>query len=313
MKKFGAYLINHFHCHSRAGGNPEILKTLDPCLRRDDKNDQKAIYELGSSWLLAMICVVFFANEVNAASKNWDDVLVTDRPDAAEASETVGKYRFQIETSFAFDHDEDAGVSTNNYNFPTLIKFGVTDWAEVRLEAPFLNIQTQTGTSSTTGFTDIDLGTKVHLQDNEGAAPSLGFLFHLTLPTGKDIFSANTVEPKFVVLMDWELPQKFSLGINFGLDIPVTDANGNKFARFLYAGALNRPLPIPALDDRLGMFIEFAGAVPMMEGPKGEHRFDTGFGFLLTPDMKIDTFAQVGLTEASPDIGTGLGFSWRIL
>lgn len=241
---------------------------------------------------------------------DFDHALITDRPDTAEASQVVGLGRLQVETSFALSHDSAAGVTTRDYNFPTLLRYGLIEPLEVRVEGNMIQIETQTGTSTQTGFTDLAFGAKAHLQDGGGWAPSLGLLAHLTVPTGKNSFSSNALEPEFKVLMDWELPLEFSLGTNAGFDVPVQDASGDKFMRFLYAVALGHG--IPGVGDRLRAFVELAGAFPTMQGKNGEHTFDAGFALLVTPNIQVDSFVQIGLTSATTDLATGLGLSFRL-
>lgn len=240
----------------------------------------------------------------------FTDALVTDRPDAAEASVTVGKLRFQVETSVAFSRDHDAGVTTRTYGAPTLLRFGVIEPLELRVEGEMLSIQTATGAPTERGLSDFAFGMKGHVFDQQKWRPSLGVLAHVSVPTGADALSSNGVEPSFKVMTDWELPADFSLGTNYGLDVPVRDAAGDKFARFLYAAALNHPTPF--LKDRMRVFVEAAGAVPLQRDKAMEHTFDTGLAFLITPNIQLDTFVQLGLTAAAPGVQTGLGLSWRL-
>lgn len=248
------------------------------------------------------------ANEV--APDRFSDALVTDRPDAAEASVTVGKLRFQVETSVAFRHDHDAGVTTRTYGAPTLLRFGVIEPLELRVEGEIFSIRTATGAPTECGLSDFAFGMKGHFFDQQKWRPSLGVLAHVSVPTGADALSSNGVEPSFKVLTDWELPADFSLGTNYGLDVPVRDAAGDKFARFLYAAALNHPTPF--LKDRMRVFVEAAGALPLKRNKAMEHTFDTGLAFFITPDIQLDTFVQLGLTAAAPGVQTGLGLSWRL-
>ena len=243
------------------------------------------------------------------ANESSNHALVTDRPDAAESSETIGKLRFQLETSFAFSQDKASGITIRDYNFPTLLRFGVLEWLELRAEGEMLQIETQSGSSAQTGFTDLAVGAKAHLQDNDGLAPSLGLLAHASLPTGRNSFSSHVVEPILKVLMDWELPLDFTLGFNLGTDLPVRDAFNDKFVRLLYAAAVGHSLPW--ISDQLRIFAEGAGAIPLTSGKASEHTFDAGLAFCITTNIQIDTVLQVGLTDASPDFTAGLGFSMR--
>ena len=236
---------------------------------------------------------------------------VTDRPDAAEATAVMGKNHFQIETSFGFASDHVEGVTTRTYSFPTLFRYGVTDRLELRLEGEMFAWQTVTGASTENGFTDLALGTKIFCIDQKGAAPSLSFLGAMNIPTGKSSFSSQVAEPIAKLLADWELPKDFGLGTNWGIDVPVRDAQGNKFARFLYAIALGHPMPW--IKDRWAFFIEFAGAIPLAANKPDEHSFDTGFTFDINPDIQLDTLVRIGMTPSTPDITAALGLSWRFL
>lgn len=238
-----------------------------------------------------------------------NEPIVTDRPDTAESSQTVGKNHFQIETSFATVYNTEGGVTTNAYNFPTLFRYGIHENWELRLESDMLQIQTETGTDAGVGFTDIEIGTKVHILDLDGATPSMGLLFHLNLPVGKNIYSSDAFEPALVWLNDWDLPHQFAIGTNIGFDLPVQDVESDKYTRFLYAVSLGRPFPG---FDRWKFFVEFSGAIPTMSGKTQNHFFDTGTTYLVTDNFQMDLYLNVGLNRLTDDLGGGIGFSVRI-
>lgn len=246
-----------------------------------------------------------------ASPARGGEPLVTDRPDTAESSQTVGAKRFQMETSFSFSHDRDVGTTTRTYNFPTLLRYGVNNPVEIRLEGNMLGWQTVGGGPAANGFNDLAVGFKVHLRDQKDWVPSSGVLVHLTLPTGTGPFSSNALQPEVKYLADWDLPADFSLGTNWGFDLPEQDAQGDKFLRFLYAVAAGHAMPI--WSEHWNIFAEFAGTIPTVSAKAAEHHFDTGFTFLLSDDMQLDTFVEIGLNRSTPDLTTGLGFSWRLL
>lgn len=263
---------------------------------------------------VAALCTVFPAlglAENQPYVDPYEDALVTDRPDAAEASATVGKNRFQIESSFQFGQDQAAGTTTRNYSFPTLLRYGIIDALELRVETEVGTFQTDnSGAAAQRGFNDVAFGLKANFTENQGLVPSFGLLGHLNVPIGNDTFSSNGVEPIFKALADWELGAGFGLGTNVGVDLPVRDAAGDKFGRFIYAAALGRA--IPGTSDRLGAFIEAAGAVPLKQAKAQEHTFDTGLKFLITPNLQVDTVVQIGLNDDAADLALGSGLSWRI-
>ncbi len=247
---------------------------------------------------------------VHSPASAAEESLITDRPDTAESSRVVGQYRLQLETSFGFGHNNDNNTTTRTYNFPTLVRFGILPWLEVRAESELVQVQTTTGQNRERGFTDIAFGFKTHLLDNEGWIPSMGVLFHIGTPTGNDNFTSNTYEPMLKWLNDWGLPADFSLGTNIGFDVPARNAAREKYARVLYAATVGHPVGF--ISDRLNTFIELQGIVPVESSDPAEHTLDTGLTFIINPDIQLDTFVQIGLVEATTDITTGLGFSWRI-
>lgn len=257
------------------------------------------------------ILFAIFCSLLSLSAWAEEESLVTDRPDTAESSLVVGKYRLQVETSFGFGHNDDAGVMNRTYNFPTLVRFGVLPWLELRAEGEVAQIQKQEGQPPERGFTDIAAGFKTHLLDNEGWVPSMGVLFHIGTPAGNDNFSSNTFEPMLKWLNDWSLPADFALGTNIGFDVPARNPAGEKYARFLYAVTTGHPVSF--ISDQLNAFVELQGIFPTDSSDPAEHTFDSGFTFLVTNDIQLDTFVQIGLTEGATDITTGLGFSWRAL
>ena len=100
-----------------------------------------------------------------------ESVISTDRPDFVEASTTVGRGRFQFETSVAYEREEEGGSRTTMLNMPTLLRYGVAELWELRLETAGYSRSRErvAGSPSTTGdgLADISLGIKWHVLDEE--------------------------------------------------------------------------------------------------------------------------------------------------
>lgn len=257
-------------------------------------------------WMILGLLVV---SKTGAA--HHPSAIGTDRPDAAESSEVVGKNHFQIETSFSLSHDRAAGVTERIYSFPTLLRYGIVAPLEFRLESETFAIRTRTRNATDKGFTDLAFGVKLHLVDNQEWVPSFGVLAHMTVPTGTSAFTSTVAEPIFKTLFDWELPADFSLGTNLGFDVPVRDGQGDKFARMLYSVATGHPLNFLSKNWRL--FVELAGAVPLANNKPDEHSLDSGIIWRISDLLQVDTLVQIGLSRTTPDITWGLGVSWKAL
>lgn len=150
-----------------------------------------------------------------------DDAIVTDRPDFVESSNVVGKGRFQIETSIAFERSTRDGVRERASATPTLLRIGVSDTLELRVETDgrLRTRVTAPGASGVTtrGYADTALGIKWHAMDAAGNAPSVGVLAHLDLDSGSGPFRASGKGASLRLAAEWELPSSMSLGVMPGV------------------------------------------------------------------------------------------------
>ena len=81
---------------------------------------------------------VIFAQDDIKSSKSLTP-LVTDRPDATEASSTVGKGVFQIESGGLYESFEENSIQLENYTYnTTLLRYGLLDNVELRLGWDFV-------------------------------------------------------------------------------------------------------------------------------------------------------------------------------
>ncbi len=90
---------------------------------------------------LANTCLASLALLAPLSAIAGDDGIVTDRPDFVESSNVVGRGRFQIETSVLAERDKSDGVRARTYSMPTLLRYGVGDVLELRLETDGRTVQ----------------------------------------------------------------------------------------------------------------------------------------------------------------------------
>ena len=83
---------------------------------------------------LTFTCLASLALLAPLSAIAADDGIVTDRPDFVESSNVVGRGRFQIETSVLAERDKSDGVRARTYSMPTLLRYGVGDVLELRVE-----------------------------------------------------------------------------------------------------------------------------------------------------------------------------------
>jgi hypothetical protein len=242
-----------------------------------------------------------------ASARAQSDPIVTDRPDFVESSNVVGKGKVQIETSFALERDRAAGGRSRVASTPTLIRIGVSDTMEWRLETDGPTVaRTQDGDGTRTtrrGMADVALGAKWHVRDGAGRAPSLGLLAHLELDSGNAAVRGNGVRPSLRLVAEWELPGAMSLGVMPGVSVG-RDADGRRFTGALFGAVLGK-----SWSERWRTYAEVS--VPQLAPGHGgvQASFDVGAACLLSGAMQIDAALARGLNARTPDLSWTMGLS----
>ena len=258
----------------------------------------------------AMVATAFLALPVAAWS---DEGISTDRPDFVESSSVVGAHRFQIETGFSSERDKSAGLKTTTRTTPTLLRIGMNDTLEFRIEtdgATRVTTEDQAlGTKlSERGYSDVSFGMKWHMRDGDEkkGTPAIAWLAHLDVDTGSPAFRGQGLRPSLRMVAEWELPQDFSVGVMPGF---VADRNedGKRFVGGILAVTLGK-----GWGDKWHTFVEIAGQQLASKSNGGSVvTFDAGATYLLTESAQLDVSISRGLTSYTPDLQWGVGLSLR--
>ncbi|MEM6369544.1 MAG: transporter [Myxococcota bacterium] len=246
-----------------------------------------------------------------------DPPIGTDRPGNGNAATVVPDLRFQVETSANLLID-DGG---DQVSLPTLLRFGLGDLVELRLGNGLftLNLEgDEDPARDQVEATDTLLGMKIQLAQSEGLLPDVAVMMDLFLPTSP---GNEDLLPEFRAATSWGLPASFALLVNLGFEVPTgvrptplgSSEQGprERFVRLLYV--VNLGYTIPALQERLTLFAEGFGLVSTdSELGVTTHRFSTGLALLLTDDVQLDSFVQIGLDSSASDFQAALGVSFRI-
>ncbi len=256
--------------------------------------------------------IIIVTLSVCCANLVWaaDDRIVTDRPDAVESSDVVGKRRFQIETSVDYQRDKNAGVKTRTFTTPTLFRLGVSEDFELRVETDgrvwerteALGVQ-----DTQKGWADTAIGFKWHMQDGDEkiGKPGIGWLFHADLDSGSRQFRGQGVRPSARVVFEWDLPNDMSLGVMPGLIRDKDRTTGERYTAGILAAVLGKEL-----NDKVRVFAEAAATQIARQKHGGTiATFNLGAAYLLTKHMQIDLAARFGMNSRSPDLGATMGLS----
>ena len=232
--------------------------------------------------VLSTLLLSFAAAAPQLAHAAEEDTIATDRPDFVESSNVVGKSRFQVETSIGHDRTKAAGLRAHTWSTPTLLRYGISDAWEVRLETDGAIRERLTDEASglrqsTRGAGDLSLGLKWHALDASGAIPSVGLLFHADLDTGSSAFRGEGTRPSARMVAEWELGADVSLGVMPGLG--YERHGGGAF------GILGVVLG-KAWNDNLRSFVELSSPRIASSADGGTEASATGFGLWVTLALK---------------------------
>lgn len=248
-----------------------------------------------------------------AAAAQAADAISTDRPDFVESSDVVGAGRVQIETGYASERHEADGVRSRTRTTPTLLRVGVGDALELRVETDgHVRSTTQDLASGATrrerGYSDASLGLKWHMQEGEENAgrPGIAWLAHIDVDSGSSAFRGQGLRPSLRAVAEWELPHEMSIGVMPGIYV---DRNGSG-KRFV--GGILAVTVAKAFTPVWRGFVELAGQQLVAKKNGGSVvTFDAGVTWLVSDAFQLDVSVARGLTTDSPDRQWGVGASFR--
>lgn len=163
------------------------------------------------------------------------DRIDTDGPDFVESTGAVPKGRWQFETGPQQTVDRRDGDRLTTTTTPLLLKAGVSDTVELRLETDGFIHNAGMGTAGNgpaprNGFADIAIGFKYHVQDGVSGTlnPALAWIVHVDLPSGSPAQRGLGLRPSLRAVLGWDLPGDNTLGVMPGVKYD-TRADGRRF------------------------------------------------------------------------------------
>jgi hypothetical protein len=248
----------------------------------------------------------FFSFAQEQENNRRSQPLVTDRPDATEASSTVGKGTLQFETGGLYEANEAGNIITENYTFNTmLIRYGILENLELRLGWDFVEGSTKISNNKlnnvTSGLSPLLLGLKIDIAKENGIKPEVALIGHIY-----PIFSAsNDYRPEYTSVdfrlsLSHTLSEKSSLGYNIGAEWK----NDSPEAAAIYTLAYGY-----SVTDKFGMYTELYGDLP--EDSSANHYWDAGITYLASNDLQFDAYVGASITQGQ-DLLLGIGLSYRV-
>ena len=246
-----------------------------------------------------------FAQDDIKSSKSLTP-LVTDRPDATEASSTVGKGIFQIESGGLYESFEENSIQLENYTYnTTLLRYGLLDNVELRLGWDFVEGTTKINGNKlnnvTSGLSPLLLGVKIDIAEEKNGMPEIALIGQVfPLFSASQDYRPETTAVDFRFSFSHTLGKKSSLGYNIGAQW----GNDSPEAAAIYSVAYGH-----SLTNEFGVYAEIYGDFP--EDSSANHYWDAGVTYLISNDLQLDAYLGTSITKGQ-DLLLGLGASFRI-
>jgi len=249
-----------------------------------------------------------------AAAQQSPGPMTTDRPDQTESSVTVPRGFVQLELGIGFTRDAEGEGTVEFFEAPpSLLRVGILQriegrlgfagWQRVDLDGPG-------GAESVSGLGDLEVGVKVQLLEERGAAPGTAFILSSTLPTGREGIGSERADPSFLGSFSHTLSPRAALGYNAGVRWNTRRASSGDTETAI--DALYSLVLGLGLAERVGAFIEAFGTIGLKDEPSDQLSVDGGFTILARDNLQLDVSGGAGLTAAADDWFVALGASLRV-
>jgi hypothetical protein len=241
------------------------------------------------------------------------DLINADRPGIADGSRVIQTRQLQIEIGAQQERRRDGGVRRTTTFVPLLIRFGISDRLEARIET---NSLTSNETASpnaptlrATGYAPVSIGAKYQFYDSESDnRRSFGLIARLFAASGSSEFRADRYTGDVRLAADWDFAPRLSLNPNVGV-ARQEDDQGRTFTAALGAITLTY-----SPTDRISPFVDLGAQSP--ETPAGTAAIivDAGLGYIVGRDIQLDVSAGRGVHGATPPrpfIAAGVSIRYR--
>ena len=260
---------------------------------------------LGQSWCYGQESSVGSSSPrpwITGSAGSFSQPIETDRPTFSLSPDTITKGRIQFETGYTFSYEQ-AHPDVETHNFPeTLVRIGLTDTAEFRVEWPTLTF-IENG-KDVHGFNDLGLGFKTQVFQQKGFRPRLSLAGRFSIPTGDKHFSSDRVDPELRTILTYALDGRAGL---FGtVNIAGPTSQGKRFVQVSSSLGLS-----VVLREHLSGFVEYFGLYPRDVARGSANFLQTGVLYHLAYNLQLDVRIGGGLTHGTDDLLTGAGISWR--
>jgi hypothetical protein len=215
-----------------------------------------------------------------------------DRPGLADGSTTLARGTIQIELGLERDDASQGGAGQRTLSTPTLLRYGITDSFELRIEGSgYQRARTEGGSES--GWAPASLGMKLHLVDEKADVhlPSLGIIARAFVPSGSGAFRSEKVNGDLRLAADFTLNDRWSLNPHLGVAHDAADGLTSVLAALTIQCNIS---------PTVGVFVDGEMQAPEQRGGVSSLLLDTGAAWIVGNDTQVDVSIGWGAHGVTP-------------
>lgn len=251
---------------------------------------------------LLLITLLLFPIGVFAQT-NEEASISADRPGMATGTDIMPFMKIQWETGFESAYD-----GSPSFLMPTtMLRFGVTQFAEIRLEYD--------GTLNSLGnngweyeMAPIVVGTKVKIFDGYKWVPKTSLMANLSIPAKQSFDAAGSMQhvaPSLYLLFQNDLTDWFNIGYNIGMEWSGYSHIHSTFLAMCLGFTIS---------DNCGAFLECYNYFTNYGSDNNdvECNIDFGLTYTIHPRVQIDLYGMFNCRNPNAFNGIGFGIAWLI-
>ncbi len=265
-------------------------------------NKSNSNYLSHTGYMKYIFTLLFLYCTSNFCFAQYNETIRTGRPGQSIGAFTVGKNILQFQQGFdyytSFERNTVRGFLSNS-----VIRYGVLETVEFSalIDYRYQDNNLEAFNSTLSGLSNLQLGFRVHINEQKGWIPVTGFQMRLKIPHVSQDFESNHLAPTMVFVANWALPKKMSFATNW-----IISYDGNSpepTGKYV----LNFGFPITK---KLNGFI---GNYSQIRNSIFQTRFEGGLAYLVNNNLLIDVFSGYGNNQNVEDYFISTGVSYRII
>jgi hypothetical protein len=239
-----------------------------------------------------------------------------DRPDVTDSPFTVDAGHIQFESSlfsYVLSRPDQQHVVTEEFDvLDTNIRLGITNYAEIDLDVPPLDIEHTRFPASRfdawrSGPGQLELQAKFNFYGNDSfekpASTALGFIPRLDIPT---VIGGDNVEGGIAVPFAIKLSEKAELEMMTEYDFVHNEQGSGYHVEYINSASLSYDWT-----EKLSTYYEVATLFGTLDSLGDIVTLDTGILYKFGHDWQFDVGGNFGVTRASDRVDATVGLSKR--